>query len=107
MTTERLSSQPRRRQARVLVLPQTLTVQRLSELTDQNPIDVIKQLMRNGIMAAMNQVIDYQMATLVTSAFGISTTMAEDDASDASQDSEQPEEVDQTGLVTRTPVVSI
>ena len=88
-------------------MPQTLTVQRLSELTDQNPIDVIKQLMRNGIMAAMNQVIDYQMATLVTSAFGISTTMAEDDASDASQDSEQPEEVDQTGLVTRTPVVTI
>lgn len=107
MTTERHSSQPRRRQARVLVLPQTLTVQRLSELTDQNPIDVIKQLMRNGIMAAMNQVIDYQMATLVTSAFGISTTMAEDDASDASQDSDQPEEVDQTGLVTRTPVVTI
>ena len=88
-------------------MPQTLTVQQLSELTDQNPIDVIKQLMRNGIMAAMNQVIDYQMATLVTSAFGISTTMAEDDASDASQDSEQPEEVDQTGLVTRTPVVTI
>ncbi|MEC9280672.1 MAG: translation initiation factor IF-2 [Chloroflexota bacterium] len=107
MTTERRSSEPRRRQARVLVLPQTLTVQRLSELTDQNPIDVIKQLMRNGIMAAMNQVIDYQMATLVTSAFGISTTMAEDDASDASQDSDQPEEVDQTGLVTRTPVVTI
>ena len=107
MTTERRSSQPRRKQARVLVLPQTLTVQRLSELTDQNPIDVIKQLMRNGIMAAMNQVIDYQMATLVTSAFGISTTMAEDDASDASQDSEQPEDVDQTGLVTRTPVVTI
>ncbi len=107
MTTERRSSQPGRKQARVLVLPQTLTVQRLSELTDQNPIDVIKQLMRNGIMAAMNQVIDYQMATLVTSAFGISTTMAEDDASDASQDSEQPEVVDQTGLVTRTPVVTI
>jgi len=107
MTTERRSSQPRRRQSRVLVLPQTLTVQRLSELTDQNPIDVIKQLMRNGIMAAMNQVIDYQMATLVTSAFGISTTMAEDDAPDPSQDSGKPEEVDQSGLVTRTPVVTI
>ena len=107
MTTERLSSQLRPRQARVLVLPQTLTVQRLSELTDQNPIAVIKQLMRNGIMAAMNQVIDYQMDTLVTSAYGITTTMAEDDASVARQDSEQPEEVDQTGLVTRTPVVTI
>ena len=107
MTTERRSSQPRRRQSRVLVLPPTLTVQRLSELTDQNPIDVIKQLMRNGIMAAMNQVIDYQMATLVTSAFEISTVMAEPDEADAGKDSKAEEEVDQAGLVARTPVVTI
>mgnify|MGYP000403854528 FL=1 len=107
MTTERRSSQPRRRQSRVLILPQTLTVQRLSELTDQNPIDVIKQLMRNGIMAAMNQVIDYQMATLVTSAFEISTVMAEPDEADAGKDSKAEEEVDQAGLVARTPVVTI
>ena len=107
MTTERRSSQPGRRQSRVLILPPTLTVQRLSELTDQNPIDVIKQLMRNGIMAAMNQVIDYQMATLVTSAFGISTVMAEPDEADAGKDSKATEEGDQAGLVTRTPVVTI
>ena len=73
----RRSGQTRRAQARTLILPETLTVQRLSELIDQSPIDVIKQLMRNGIMAAMNQVIDYKMATLVTTAFGIRTTMAE------------------------------
>ena len=107
MTTERRSSQPRRRQSRVLVLPQTMTVQRLSELTDQNPIDVIKQLMRNGIMAAMNQVIDYQMATLVTSAFGISTTMAEEDQAGAGEESTARKKVEQAGLVTRTPVVTI
>lgn len=88
-------------------MPPTLTVQRLSELTDQNPIDVIKQLMRNGIMAAMNQVIDYQMATLVTSAFEISTVMAEPDEADAGKDSKAEEEVDQAGLVARTPVVTI
>jgi translation initiation factor IF-2 len=107
MTTERRSSQAQPRQSRVLVLPQTLTVQRLSELTDQNPIDVIKQLMRNGIMAAMNQVIDYQMATLVTSAFGISTTMAEDDAPDASSSAQATAEVDESNLVARTPVITI
>ena len=90
-----------------MILPQTLTVQRLSELTDQNPIDVIKQLMRNGIMAAMNQVIDYQMATLVTSAFGISTAMAEADEADADNESTASAEVEQAGLVTRTPVVTI
>tara|TARA_B100000809_G_scaffold105337_1_gene103849 strand:+ start:154 stop:1815 length:1662 start_codon:yes stop_codon:yes gene_type:complete len=63
--------------------------------------------MRNGIMAAMNQVIDYQMATLVTSAFEISTVMAEPDEADAGKDSKAEEEVDQAGLVARTPVVTI
>ena len=66
----RRTGEGRRGRPRALVLPQTLSVQHLAELTDQNPIDVIKQLMRTGIMASMNQVIDYQVATLVTNAFG-------------------------------------
>ena len=61
---------------RPLVLPATMTVQYLAEVLNQSAIDVIKQLMRNGIMANMNQVIDYQVATLVTSAFGVRTSMA-------------------------------
>ena len=61
----------RRAQTRALVLPETMTVQYLAEVLNQNPIDVIKQLMRNGIMASMNQVVDYQVATLVTTS-GIS-----------------------------------
>ena len=67
----------RRGPSRVMVLPQILSVKDLAELIDQNPIDVIKQLMRNGIMASMNQMIDHQVATLVTSAFGIRTRVAE------------------------------
>ena len=67
----------RRAQSRALVLPETMTVQYLAEVLNQNPIDVIKQLMRNGIMASMNQVIDYQVATLVSTALGIRTSMAE------------------------------
>ncbi|GIT42946.1 MAG: hypothetical protein Ct9H300mP11_08820 [Chloroflexota bacterium] len=61
--TDRPKNTPERRtQTRALVLPETMTVQYLSEVLDQNPIDVIKQLMRNGIMASMNQVVDYQVA---------------------------------------------
>lgn len=97
----------RRAQARSLVLPQTLSVQRLAELTDQTPIDVIKQLMRNGIMASMNQIIDYQMATLVTSAFGIRTTMAEPDSAVAVATPDKGEEEDEANLVARSPVVTI
>ncbi|PKB64459.1 MAG: translation initiation factor IF-2 [SAR202 cluster bacterium Io17-Chloro-G2] len=98
---------PRRTQTRVLVLPETLSVQRLSELTDQNPIDVIKQLMRNGVMASMNQIIDYQMATLVTTAFGIHTTMAEPEsaASAAKAATQRPQE--DAELAPRPPVVTI
>ena len=67
----------RRAQSRPVILPETMTVQYLSEVLNQNPIDVIKQLMRSGIMASMNQVVDYRVATLVTTALGIRTTMAE------------------------------
>ncbi|PKB83079.1 MAG: translation initiation factor IF-2 [SAR202 cluster bacterium Io17-Chloro-G9] len=103
----RRGSSARRTQPRVLVLPETLSVQRLAELIDQNPIDVIKQLMRNGIMAAMNQMIDYQMATLVTTAFGIRTTMAE--AEEETTDATKPAAVteDPADLSPRPPVVTI
>ena len=105
--TGRRAGQTRRAQPRTLVLPETLTVQRLSELIDQSPIDVIKQLMRNGIMAAMNQVIDYQMATLVTTAFGIRTTMAEPEAAVSGPSGNGGAPEDETDLETRSPVVTI
>ena len=96
-----------RRQTRALVLPPTLTVQRLSELIDQNPIEVIKQLMRNGIMAGMNQVIDYQVATLVTNAFGIRTTVAEAIVPGESLASTEKDAEDAANLTSRPPVVTV
>ena len=96
-----------RRQARVLVLPPTLTVQRLAELTNQNPIDIIKQLMRNGIMAAMNQVIDYQVATLVTTALGIRTAVAEPTEAGASLSATSREIEGDGNLTPRPPVVTV
>ncbi len=103
----RRTGQNRRASTRSLVLPETLTVQRLSELIDQNPIDVIKQLMRNGIMASMNQLIDYQMATLVTTAFGIRTTMAEPESAVAVRTLNIEDEEDLEEQVSRSPVVTI
>ncbi|HJN86163.1 MAG: translation initiation factor IF-2 [Dehalococcoidia bacterium] len=88
-------------------MPQTLTVQRLAELSSQNPIDIIKQLMRNGIMASMNQVIDYQVATLVTAALGIHTTLAETSEPEAAAGPGPEEPEDQASLSPRPPVVTI
>ena len=77
MTTDGPNRGGRRGPSRTLVLPQTLSVKHLSELVDQSPVDVIKQLMRNGIMVSMNQVINHEVAALVTAAYGIRTRVAE------------------------------
>ena len=94
---------------KVVVLPQTLTVKRLSELTKITPIDTIKQLMRNGIMVSLNQVIDFEVATLVTSAFGVRVKAEDGSASGASAaaSAEDVEEQDPSRLVARPPVVTI
>ena len=103
----RKPGQGRRAQPRVLMLPQTLSVQRLAELIDQNPIDVIKQLMRNGIMAAMNQVIDYQVATLVTTPLGIRTALDEPSEAGDSISNGSPAPEDDVNLRPRPPVITI
>ena len=84
-----------------------MTVQDLAEVLNQSPIDVIKQLMRNGIMANMNQVIDYQVATLVTTAFGVRTSMAPEPSADATRSATADEESRGANLVARPPVVVV
>ncbi len=97
----------RKAQARPIVLPETMTVQYLAEVLNQNPIDVIKQLMRNGIMAAMNQVIDYQVATLVTTPLGIRTSMAEAPTTAKGPVVEGADTEDSANLEVRPPVVTV
>ena len=105
--TRRDRGERRTTQTRPLVLPSTMTVQYLAEVLNQSPIDVIKQLMRNGIMANMNQVIDYQVATLVTTAFGIRTSMAPEPAAGATKTSAIGVEDVEEDLSIRPPVVVV
>ncbi len=51
-------------------LPQALGVRHLAERLNISVIEVIKQLMRNGIMANINQVISYDTAAAVVEALG-------------------------------------
>jgi translation initiation factor IF-2 len=68
---------------------------------------VIKQLMRNGIMASMNQVVDYQVSTLVTTALGIRTTMAEPPTAAKGPKTAAAVKDDEADLMIRPPVVTI
>ena len=97
----------RKSASKAVTLPQTLTVKRLSELTQISSIDVIKQLMRNGIMASINQVIDYQVSMLVTSAFGVRTKMEAAAESGAGTALGSLGDIDPSKLVDRPPVVTI
>jgi translation initiation factor IF-2 len=55
---------------RDVVIPETISVQELANRMAERGADVIKCLMRSGIMATINQVIDADTAELVVSEFG-------------------------------------
>ena len=58
---------------RVIELPETMTVRDLARFLRVNPIDVIKELMANGIVVSINQTIDYETAEIVSSELGFET----------------------------------
>jgi len=103
-TTKRRES--RRSTVKQLILPQTLSVKRLSELLETSSIDVIKQLMRNGVMVSMNQVIDFDVAAPVVASFGVRPKLAEQIAPGTIRPLDVQEE-DSSALQTRPPIVTI
>ena len=98
-------NEPRRGTSRALVLPESLTVKDLAELLDQSAVDVIKQLMRHGIMVNINQVVDHQVATVAAAAYGIRTRLDEQKADTASINAAS-REVNEP-LQPRPPVITI
>ena len=53
-----------------VILSPSVTVRQLADILHVSPIEVIKQLMRNGIMANINQSLDFDTAAMVAAAFG-------------------------------------
>ena len=56
--------------AKTILIPDFLTVRELAELIEHSPIDVMKQLISNGIMASINQQIDFDTAAIVVEELG-------------------------------------
>jgi len=56
--------------SKTIEIPSSVSVRQLAELLGVSAVEAIKQLMRSGIMANINQVIDYDAAAAVAAAFG-------------------------------------
>ncbi|MFN8555854.1 MAG: translation initiation factor IF-2 [Dehalococcoidia bacterium] len=65
-----LRTPPTPTSARPVEIPAALSVRDLAELLSLPPVEVIKGLMKNGVMAALTQVIDYDTAAIIASDYG-------------------------------------
>ncbi len=60
----------------IIELPPTLTVRELAQKLDVSPIDLIKTLMNVGVMAGINQLIDFETAEIVAAELGKEVRLA-------------------------------
>jgi translation initiation factor IF-2 len=81
---------------RKVVLPPSIMVKELADKLHISPVDVIKKLMQSGVMANMNQTIDYGTAEIVADDFGYTVEPI------ASEDVVATESTSQDGAVVTT-----
>lgn len=96
----------------LIEVPEYVTVRELATIMGVSPIDVIKELMSNGIMANINQQIDFDTASIVAEEMGFEVV-----APQAIVKEEAPEDLlawrkviareEETNLQTRPPVVTM
>ena len=97
-------SQPQVKQVRDVVIPDTITVQELANRMAERAADVVKELMKQGIMATVTQSIDAETAELVTLEFGHKVQrVSESDVEEGLAGSEDNE----ADLRPRPPVVTV
>ena len=97
----------------LIEIPHSLSVRQLADILQISAIDIIKQLMRNGIMANINQAIDYKAAATVAAEFGyeaqLKPRVAQRSASAISgiKKHQGLQEGELSGLKPRPPVVTV
>ena len=100
---------------RSVAIPQAVVVKELAELLTVSPVDIIKELMKNGVMATINQVIDFDTAAVVATDFGFTPeeegaaveTVAPDATEEVVVFSMRVEEEDDGSLQPRPPIVTV
>jgi translation initiation factor IF-2 len=97
-------SAEREKVIRDVQLPETIVVSELANRMAERVADVVKELMKMGMMVTQNQTIDADTAELIIEEFGHKVVRVSDaDVEDVIQDTEDKEE----DLLPRPPVITI
>ena len=97
-------STPSIKQIRDVIIPDTIVVSELANRMSEKTADVVRELMKNGIMATAAQVIDADTAELITNEFGHKVKRVSD--ADIELDLVSNKNTS-ANLVTRPPIVTI
>jgi translation initiation factor IF-2 len=99
---------------KTIEIPASITVRELAETIQTSPIDVIKQLMANGVMASINQQIDFDTAAIVAEEFGFEAQLLAPPEMEVAEEKVQAprwrqliDDEDEKALVNRPAVVTI
>ena len=58
-----------------LELPTSIVIRDLAQKIEKSPIDLIKKLMTNGVMATINQTVDFDTAAIVVAEYGFEAVL--------------------------------
>jgi len=98
---------------KTIELPANLTVRELAQRVGASPIQVIKVLMSNGVMANINQMVDFDTAAVVLSEMDMEAKLETPEVEEQKEVGEVPlwrqliADEDPKKLVARPPVVTI
>ena len=97
----------------LIEIPDFITARELADIMEASPIEVIKTLMNNGIMANINQQIDFDTAAIVAEEMGYEAVSIAVEEEEEEEGVEQPvwkqilAEEKEGDLVPRPPVVTM
>jgi len=94
-------------QEKLLNLPVQLTAGDLSDIMEIPPSEVIKELMRHGVMANINEIIEFEVAVLVAHEFGFKVLKPKSDSKKTLKSEFDSSSFNDDQITLRSPVITI
>ena len=70
---------------KIITLPPTIQVYRFAEKLSMSVSKVMNELIKNGILASINESLDYEIAAIIAENLGVKTTRGEEEQEDLTQ----------------------